>query len=160
MQINRLYTKADKDPLANIKFAKRTSEIKNPDGSVVFRMEDVLVPEQWSQVATDIIAQKYFRKAGIPKYLEKIDEEGIPVWLQSSKAAEDRLNELAIEDRFTSEKDSRQVFNRLAGCWTYWGWKGNYFDTEEDAISFYDEVILCSQIKWQHQTVRNGLTPD
>ena len=142
MQINRLYTKADKDPLANIKFAKRTSEIKNPDGSVVFRMEDVLVPEQWSQVATDIIAQKYFRKAGIPKFLEKIDEEGIPVWLQSSKAADDRLNELAIEDRFTSEKDSRQVFHRLAGCWTYWGWKGNYFDTEEDAISFYDEVII------------------
>ncbi|HLG32733.1 MAG TPA: vitamin B12-dependent ribonucleotide reductase [Ignavibacteriaceae bacterium] len=142
MQINRLYTKAGKDPLANIKFAKRTSEIKNPDGSVVFRMEDVLVPEQWSQVATDIIAQKYFRKAGIPKYLEKIDEDRIPVWLQPSKASEDRLNELPAEDRYTSEKDSRQVFHRLAGCWAYWGWKGNYFDTEEDANSFYDEIVF------------------
>jgi ribonucleoside-diphosphate reductase alpha chain len=141
MQINRLYTKSGKDPLANIRFVKRTSEIKNPDGSIVFRMEDVLVPEQWSQVATDIIAQKYFRKAGVPKLLEKIDEEGVPGWLQPSKAADDKLNELPEEDRFTSEKDARQVFHRLAGCWTYWGWKGNYFDSEEDANTFYDEVM-------------------
>ncbi|HEY7750790.1 MAG TPA: vitamin B12-dependent ribonucleotide reductase, partial [Ignavibacteriaceae bacterium] len=142
MQINRLYTKAGRDPLSNFKFEKRISEIKNPDGSSVFRMEDVLVPEQWSQVATDILAQKYFRKAGVPKLLEKIEEHGIPVWLQPSKADEEKLNDLPEDDKFTSEKDSRQVFHRLAGCWTYWGWKGGYFDSEEDARAFYDEVVF------------------
>ncbi|GBD87180.1 vitamin B12-dependent ribonucleotide reductase [bacterium BMS3Abin03] len=141
MQINRLFTKAGKDPLASIKFVKRVSEIKNPDGSIVFRMEDVTVPGQWSQVAIDIIAQKYFRKAGVPKLLTKVPEEGIPEWLQSSKADEEKLSQLPEEDRYTSEKDSRQVFHRLAGNWTYWGWKADYFNSEEDARAFYDELI-------------------
>ena len=82
MHINRLFTEQGKDPLSSFEFVKRTSEIKNPDGSVVFRMENVSVPKQWSQVATDIIAQKYFRKAGLPKLLKKVNEKGIPTWLQ------------------------------------------------------------------------------
>jgi len=142
MQIKRYFTTAGKDPLSSIKFVKRKSEIKNPDGSLVFRMEDIIVPEHWSQVAVDILAQKYFRKAGIPKLLKKIDEEGIPEWLQASRADDERLNELHEEDRYTSEKDANQVFHRLAGCWTYWGLKGGYFDTEEDAKSFYDEQMF------------------
>ena len=88
MQVKRLFTTAGKDPLSSIKFVKRRSEIKNPDGSIVFRMDDVSVPESWSQVATDIIAQKYFRKAGIPKLLIKVEEEGIPEWLKPSTADE------------------------------------------------------------------------
>ncbi len=141
MQIKRYFTTAGKDPLSSIKFVKRKSEIKNPDGSLVFRMDDVVIPEQWSQVATDILAQKYFRKAGIPKLLIKINEEGIPEWLQPSKADDIKLKELPEEDHFTSEKDARQVFHRLAGCWTYWGWKGDYFNSEEDAKCFYDELV-------------------
>jgi ribonucleoside-diphosphate reductase alpha chain len=139
MQLRRLFTIAGKDPLASFEFVKRTSEIKNPDGSIVFRMEDVLVPSHWSQVAVDIIAQKYFRKAGVPKLLKKIREKNIPAWLQSSKADFEKLEQLPEKERYSSETDSRQVFHRLAGCWTYWGWLGGYFDTEEDAKIFYDE---------------------
>ncbi|MEW6702082.1 MAG: vitamin B12-dependent ribonucleotide reductase, partial [Bacteroidota bacterium] len=140
MKINRLFTTAGKDPLESVEFVKRTSEIKNPDGSIVFRMEDVVVPKEWSQVATDVLAQKYFRKAGVPKLLKKIKEEGVPKWLQPS-AADNKLEELPEKERLGSETDARQVFHRLAGTWTYWGWKGKYFDTEEDAKAFYDEHV-------------------
>jgi ribonucleoside-diphosphate reductase alpha chain len=142
MQINRFFTVQGKDPLSSFEFSKRTSEIKNPDGSSVFKMENVSVPNQWSQVATDIIAQKYFRKAGIPKLLKKINEKGVPKWLQPSVADVERLQELPENDRSTSETDAKQVFHRLAGTWTYWGWKANYFDSEEDAKSFYDELMF------------------
>ncbi len=141
MKIHRLFTIEGQDPLQSIEFVKRTSEIKNPDGSKVFYMEDVLVPKDWSQVATDIIAQKYFRKAGVPKLLVKIPEEGVPVWLQRSKP-DPKLEELPEKDRFNGETDARQVFHRLAGTWTYWGWKAGYFDTEEDAKAFYDEQMF------------------
>lgn len=141
MQIKRLFTQQGKDPLSSFDFVKRVSEIKNPDGSVVFRMENVSVPKQWSQVATDIIAQKYFRKAGIPKLLKKVNEKGVPKWLLPSIADAERLQELPENDRFTSETDSKQVFHRLAGTWTYWGWKANYFDSEEDAKVYYDEMM-------------------
>ena len=76
MHINRFFTEQGKDPLSSFEFVKRISEIKDRDGSVVFRMENVSIPKQWSQVATDIIAQKYFRKAGIPKLLKKVNEKG------------------------------------------------------------------------------------
>ena len=141
MQIIRFFTEQGKDPLSSFEFSKRTSEIKNPDGSTVFRMENVSVPKQWSQVATDIIAQKYFRKAGIPKLLKKVNEKGVPKWLQPSVADTERLQELPENDRFTSETDSKQLFHRLAGTWTYWGWKANYFDSEEDAKTFYEELM-------------------
>ncbi len=140
MKINRLFTTAGKDPLESIEFVKRTSEIKNPDGSIVFKMDEVIVPKDWSQVATDVIAQKYFRKAGVPKLLKKIKEDGVPKWLQPS-TADSKLEELPEKDRYTSETDARQVFHRMAGTWTYWGWKANYFDTEEDAKAFYDELM-------------------
>lgn len=141
MQIIRFFTEQGKDPLSSFEFTKRTSEIKNPDGSSVFKMENVSVPKQWSQVATDIIAQKYFRKAGIPKLLKKVNEKGVPKWLQPSVADSERLHELPENDRYTSETDSKQVFHRLAGTWTYWGWKANYFDSEEDAKTFYEELM-------------------
>lgn len=139
MKVYRLFTKADQDPLSQIEFEKRTSEIRNPDGTIVFKMEDVMVPKSWSQVATDIIAQKYFRKAGVPRLMKKQKEKGIPAWLQPSEADTEKLENLPEKERFSSETDSRQVFHRLAGTWTYWGWKAGYFDTEEDAKSFYDE---------------------
>ncbi len=148
MRITRLFTEQGKDALSSFEFEKRISEIRNPDGSIVFRMENVMVPKHWSQVATDIIAQKYFRKAGVPKLLKKLNEKGIPKWLQPSVADNERLLELPENDRYTSETDCRQVFHRLAGTWTYWGWKANYFDSEEDAKAFYDEqmYMLANQM--------------
>lgn len=142
MKINRLFTTAGRDTFESIEFVKRVSEIKNPDGSVVFRMEDVVVPKDWSQVATDVLAQKYFRKAGVPRLLRKNKEEGVPKWLQPSVPDTKTLEELPEKDRFGSETDARQVFHRLAGTWTYWGWKAKYFDTEDDAKAFYDEHLF------------------
>ena len=149
MKFNRFYTKDSwKTPFDTLKFDSRTSEIKNPDGSKVFRMENVQVPSTWSQVATDIIAQKYYRKAGVPVVLKKVNEKGIPTWLQRSVADTAAMKHLPENERYTHELDSRQVFHRLAGCWTYWGWKHQYFDTEADAKVFYDELayMLATQM--------------
>ena len=108
MKFSRFYTKSDwKTPYDSIKFVIRTSEIKNPDGSQVFHMEKVQVPESWSQVATDIIAQKYFRKAGVPTKLKKVKEKGVPTWLQRSIADENELKSVDVESRFSHEVDSR-----------------------------------------------------
>ena len=149
MKFSRLFTEPDsKSAYDSIKFEKRLSEIKNPDGSKIFEMENVIVPSTWSQVATDIIAQKYFRKAGVPVKLKKVKEEGVPSWLQRSEENKKELNKLKEEDRYTHEIDSRQVFHRLAGCWTYWGWKHDYFDSEGDAKVFYEEMcyMLATQM--------------
>ncbi|WP_395686538.1 vitamin B12-dependent ribonucleotide reductase [Aestuariivirga sp.] len=147
MRIERRYTKAGLEPYAEISFRRATSEIKNPDGSVVFRLENIDVPASWSQVATDILAQKYFRKAGVPAALKRVEEETVPSWLWRSVPDEAALAELPEKERFTGERSSTQVFNRLAGTWTYWGWKGKYFDTEADARAFYDEMcyMLATQ---------------
>jgi ribonucleoside-diphosphate reductase alpha chain len=139
MQISRRFTEAGKSPYDSIPFRRATSEIRNPDGSIVFRLEGFMVPEHWSQVAADIIAQKYFRKAGVPKCLKRIEETQVPSWLWRSVADERALMDLPAEERHGGESDSRQVFDRLAGTWTYWGWKGGYFTTEEDARAFFDE---------------------
>lgn len=132
---------ANEKTTKEIVYESRKSAIREPDGSVIFEMNNVMVPDFWSQVATDIIAQKYFRKAGVPKYLKKVEEPGVPEWLQRSEGDTNKLVEIGEKDFYTSENDSRQVFNRLAGCWTYWGWKYNYFDTEEDARNYYEEMF-------------------
>ena len=147
MRIERQFTKAGQSPYADIEFRKATSEIKNPDGSVVFRLENIDVPTQFSQVASDILAQKYFRKAGVPARLKKVEENSVPSWLWRSTADEEALEALPEDERYGSETDARQVFSRLAGTWTYWGWKGGYFTDEEDALAFYDELayMLATQ---------------
>jgi ribonucleoside-diphosphate reductase alpha chain len=139
MKINRRFTEAGKSPYASIAFRRATSEIKNPDGSIVFRLDGFMVPEQWSQVAADILAQKYFRKAGVPRRLKRIEETQVPSWLWRSVADERALAELPEAERTGGEADARAVFDRLAGTWTYWGWKGGYFTTEDDARAFFDE---------------------
>jgi ribonucleoside-diphosphate reductase alpha chain len=139
MKISRRFTQAGKSPYESIAFRRATSEIKNPDGSVVFRLDGMMVPEHWSQVAADILAQKYFRKAGVPRRLKKFEETQVPSWLWRSVADERALAELPAAERTGGETDARQVFDRLAGTWTYWGWKGGYFTTDEDARAFYDE---------------------
>ncbi|MFJ5488208.1 vitamin B12-dependent ribonucleotide reductase, partial [Hansschlegelia beijingensis] len=142
MRIERRYTKAGQSPYAEVPFRKATSEIRNPDGSTVFRAADIDVPEAWSQVAVDILAQKYFRKAGVPAKLKAVEENTVPSWLWRSVADEAALAELPEAERYGPERDARQVFDRLAGTWTYWGWTHDYFDTEEDARAFFDELAF------------------
>ncbi|WP_353641026.1 vitamin B12-dependent ribonucleotide reductase [Mesorhizobium sp. WSM2239] len=147
MRIERRFTRQGQSAYAEIEFRKALSEIRNPDGSVVFRLDDIDVPAQFSQVAADILAQKYFRKAGVPARLKKVEETGVPSFLWRSVPDEAALAELPEKDRYGSETDARQVFDRLAGTWTYWGWKGGYFASEEDARSFKDELsyMLATQ---------------
>ena len=148
MRIERRYTKDGQSAYADIKFRLTTSEIRNPDGSVVFKLDNVEVPDFWSQVASDVLAQKYFRKAGVPARLKKVEENSIPSFLWRSVADEEQLLLLPEKERYIGEQTSQQVFDRLAGTWTYWGWKGGYFDTDEDARAFFDELryMLAAQI--------------
>ncbi|WP_416408588.1 vitamin B12-dependent ribonucleotide reductase [Agrobacterium rosae] len=147
MRIERRFTKPGQSPYAEIEFRKGISEIKNPDGSIVFRLADIDVPAQFSQVATDVLAQKYFRKAGVPKILKKVEENDVPSFLWRSVADEKAMKDIPEDERYGSEIDARQVFSRLAGTWAYWGWKGKYFSTEEDALAFRDELayMLATQ---------------
>jgi len=140
MRINRRFTRDDSSPYAGIDFTDRKSEIRNPDGTVVFLNERVVVPSAWSQVASDILAQKYFRKAGLPARLRRVPEEGVPEWLWRSEADQAALKDLPESARTEGEHDARQVFDRLAGCWTYWGYKHGYFHDEASAAAYYDEM--------------------
>ncbi len=131
LKINRKYTSPG-DPYKDIVWEKRSSKIANPDGSVVFEMNDIEIPSTWSQVATDIMVSKYFRKAGVPQ----VDEDG---------------NELLDENKqkiLGPEISSKQVFNRLAETWRHWGEKTGYFASEEDAQAFEDELkyMLATQM--------------
>ena len=132
MKIDRYFTREGESPYCRLNFEKRSSEIRNPDGSSVFKLDDVEVPAGWSQVAVDILAQKYFRKAGVPQ----TDEQGQPLLDEQGKPL------------LGGEKDARQVFHRLAGCWRYWGEKHGFFESEQDAQSFYDELcyMLADQV--------------
>jgi ribonucleoside-diphosphate reductase alpha chain len=139
MKIERRFTEAGQDAYAGLDFITTTSEIRNPDGSIVFKLDDVEVPASWSQVASDVIAQKYFRKAGVPSALKKVKEKDVPEFLWRSVPADGA--------EMSGEISSKQVFDRLAGAWAYWGWKGGYFTTEEDARAYYDEMrhMLATQ---------------
>ncbi|MGA2480032.1 MAG: adenosylcobalamin-dependent ribonucleoside-diphosphate reductase, partial [Spirochaetia bacterium] len=112
MEVQRRFTRSGESPYAGIDFESRTSEIRNPDGKAIFRQENVIVPTRWSQIATDILAQKYFRKRGVPR----------------------------PEGGTGGENDARQVFHRLAFTWMDWGKRYKYFSTAEDAQAFYDEM--------------------
>lgn len=117
MRIERKFTEAGKSPYAAIPFRECASEIRNPDGSVVFALERFHVPAHWSGVAADILAQKYFRKAGVPTKAKRIEENSVPSWLWRSVPDEAALAALPEAERFGSETDARQVFDRLAGTW-------------------------------------------
>ncbi|MDP5344607.1 MAG: vitamin B12-dependent ribonucleotide reductase [Paracoccaceae bacterium] len=148
MKIERKFTSAKADAYAGLDFTITVSEIRNPDGSVVFRNDAVEVPAGWSQVASDVLAQKYFRKAGVAVHLKRVKEAGVPEFLWRSVPDEAALANLPKEDRFVGETSARQVFDRLAGAWAYWGWKGGYFSSEADARAYYDEmrVMLARQM--------------
>ena len=140
MHFERRFTTSGKDAYDALEFRRATSEIRNPDGTIVFRAEDIEVPAQFSQVATDILAQKYFRKAGVPAALRRVEESAVPSWLWRSEADSKALAKLPEDARYSGEVSAKQVFDRLAGTWTYWGWKGGYFTSEEDARTYFDEM--------------------
>ncbi|MEP2027780.1 MAG: vitamin B12-dependent ribonucleotide reductase [Paracoccaceae bacterium] len=140
MKIERKFTAANQDAYAALDFVSTVSEIRNPDGTVVFHLDAVEVPSTWSQVASDVIAQKYFRKAGVPAKLKKVEEKGVPEFLWRSVPDGDDVE-------MGGETSSKQVFDRLAGAWAYWGWKGGYFTEESDARAYFDEMryMLATQ---------------
>src|SRR5436305_12136198 len=125
MKITRRFTKSGQDVFSTVDYEKRTSRISNPDGSVVFEMSDAEIPRPWSQLATDIMVSKYFRKAGVPQ----VDPAtGLP--------HRDAQGNIILGP----EKSARQVIHRLAGCWKYWAEKHGYFDSPDDAQAFCDEI--------------------
>jgi len=148
MRIVRRFTTQGQDAYAAIAFTTTNSEIRNPDGSVVFEARDIEVPSQWSQVACDVLAQKYFRKRGVPAKRRAVSEAEVPPWLWRQEADDTALASEPEARRFRGERSAKEVFDRLAGTWTYWGWKGGYFDTEADARSYFDEMryMLAAQI--------------
>ena len=147
MRIERIFTTEGKSPYEDIAFHTTSSELRNPNGSILFAMPEIHVPQEWSQVACDILAQKYFRRSGVPQKLRTVTERSVPKWLRRREADVEALEELPEEERYGSENDARCVFDRLAGTWTYWGWKHGFFDDEESAHAFFDEMrfMLATQ---------------
>ncbi len=148
MRFERRFTQAGESPFERVAFRAADSEIRNPDGTIVFRQTGIDVPADWSQVAADVLAQKYFRRAGVAQHLIKVAEADVPEWLWRSAPDEAALAGLPEEKRFGGETSAQQVFHRMAGAWTYWGWKGGYFDSEDDAKTFYAEhcYMLAAQM--------------
>jgi ribonucleoside-diphosphate reductase alpha chain len=140
MKLKRHFTEPNSSPYDSMAWSFLSSEISNPDGTIVFKAENVEVPEHFTQVATDILAQKYFRKAGVPTRLKKVEENAVPSWLWRSVADEEALAKLPLSEQSVGEVSAKQVYDRLVGTWTYWGWKGGYFSSEEDARTYYDEM--------------------
>ncbi len=148
MRITRRFTAEGNGPYADIQFGKTDSEIRNPDGTIVFQLKDIEVPAAWSQVASDVLAQKYFRKAGVPAALKPVQEKDVPNWLWRRVPDDKALAKMPEKERYGSETSAEQVFDRLAGAWTYWGWKGGYFDSDSDARAYFDEMrfMLAKQM--------------
>ncbi|MEN6477190.1 MAG: adenosylcobalamin-dependent ribonucleoside-diphosphate reductase [Rectinema sp.] len=132
MKFERKFTKAGSGPYEGIQWETRTSEIRDPNGKAVFKMDGAIVPSTWSQIATDILAQKYFRKAGLKVGTARGWESMLP------KSQRHLAGEGAKTD---AEHDCRQVFHRLAWTWCVWGREAGYFDSPEDERAFYDEVL-------------------
>ena len=148
MKIERRFTRSNTDAYDAIEFGRTSSEIRNPDGTIVFSLKDIEIPASWSQVAADVIAQKYFRKAGVPAALKTVAEKDVPEFLWPSVPDDAALARLPEDQRIIGETSAKQVFDRLAGAWTYWGWKGGNFTSEDDAQAYFDEMrfMLAAQM--------------
>ena len=145
--IERRFTTAGEDAFDVFDWIEMDVEIRNPDGSMADTVEGVKLPSGFSGVPGKVCAQKYLRKAGVPKHLRKVPEDGVPVWLQRSTPDHERLQTLDAGNRMGGETDGRELFRRLAGTWTYWGWKYGYFASEADARAYFDEMcyLIASQ---------------
>ncbi|MFA7245038.1 MAG: vitamin B12-dependent ribonucleotide reductase [Candidatus Magasanikbacteria bacterium] len=126
LRFKRVFSEEGKSPYDMVEYEKRKSVIREPNGTVVFEMKDLEIPKSWSQVATDIIAQKYFRKTGVPQHNDdgtlKLNADGSPV--------------------LGSETSVKQTIHRIVGTWRYWGEKYGYFASPKDAQIFYDEIVV------------------
>ena len=124
MKITRRFTTTDENIWESVEWTSRSTKITNADGSVVFEMNNAEIPSDWSQLATDIMVSKYFRKAGVPQ----LNEDG--------------TTEVDTDGQAVTgpEHSARQVIHRLVGCWRSWGESHDYFDTPDDAKAFYDEL--------------------
>ncbi|MCH8823015.1 MAG: adenosylcobalamin-dependent ribonucleoside-diphosphate reductase [Planctomycetes bacterium] len=135
MKITRRFTSATENVFDSVKWEKRTSRISDADGSVVFEMNDAEIPADWSQLATDIMVSKYFRKAGVPQ------KNGSGTGVSPVEENQNTHGRVARATEETGpEKSVKDVINRLAGCWRHWGESHGYFDTREDAQAFFDEL--------------------
>ena len=145
--IERRFTTAGEDAFDVFDWIEMDVEIRNPDGSMADTVEGVKLPSGFSGVPGKVCAQKYLRKAGVPRHLRKVPEDGVPVWLQRSTPDHERLQTLDAGNRMGGETDGRELFRRLAGTWTYWGWKYGYFASEADARAYFDEMcyLIASQ---------------
>ena len=132
MKITRRFTKPDQNVFDSVEWDTRRSRITDSDGKVFFEMKDAEVPKQWSQLATDIMVSKYFRKAGVPQ----CNKDGTPKLDKDDKPVTGPENSV------------RQIVKRLAGCWRHWGELYNYFDSHQDAEAFSDELshMLLHQV--------------
>ncbi len=126
LRFKRVFSRENQSPFDSVEYEKRSSVIREPDGTIVFEMKDIEIPKGWSQVATDILAQKYFRKTGVPQY----NEDGTPKLNADGTAI------------LGPERSAKQVAHRLAGTWRYWGEKYGYFAAPQDAQIFYDELVV------------------
>ena len=145
--IERRFTSVGEDPFDLFQWIEMDVEIRNPDGSMADSIEGVKLPSGFSGVPGKVCAQKYLRKAGVPRLLRKVPEDGVPVWLQRSEPDHERLQTIDAAQRMGGENDGRDLFRRLAGTWTYWGWKYGYFASEADARAYFDEMcyLIASQ---------------
>ena len=148
MRIDRRFSEEKGAPYGGAPFRRADSEIRSLSGEIIFEMRDLEVPKAWSQTAVDILAQKYLRKAGVPAKTKRVREKGVPDFLQRSMPDIAALAKMPAEERYGPETSAKQVFDRMAGAWTYWGWKGGYFDDEEAALAYMDEMraMLAMQI--------------
>ena len=148
MRIERRFSSEESAPYGAIPFRRADSEIRSFSGEIIFEMRDLDVPKHWSQTAVDILAQKYLRKAGVPTAVRRVAEKGVPAFLQRSMPDVAALAKKPAAERYGPETSARQVFDRMAGAWTYWGWKGGYFDDEAAARAYLDEMraMLALQI--------------
>ena len=147
MVIERRFTTAGDDPFDAFDWIEMDVEIRNPDGSMADAVEGVKLPSGFTGVPGKVLGQKYLRKAGVPKYLRKVPEDNVPIWLQRSVPDHERLQNVEAKERMGGEADGRNLFRRLAGTWTYWGWKYGYFASEADARAYFVEMcyLIASQ---------------
>lgn len=141
LQIKRIFTNPEGNLLNKIVYEKRKSQIVSESGKIIHEQDNVEVPSTWSQVATDILAQKYFRKTGVP--IKEIIKDDFNYDFSSYIEKYGDSSEILNQNELTQENSIKQVAHRLAGTWTYWGKKYNYFNSDEDANAFYDEVKYC-----------------
>ena len=132
MKFSRKFTTAGQDVYSTVEWVQGSSEISGKDGEVIFSAKDLKVPKSWGQLAVDIWASRYARRAGVPNLTNPVHEEGIPRVLQQGGPRPDAV--------LGGEKFVARTIWRIVGCWTYWGYKRGYFDSEEDAYAFRDEL--------------------